>query len=99
MRLALGAPVMTIAAAVALGGCSDDSLMASNAYDTDRQAPRETPDYRYAPPAANPDLRDIPPPLDTTTPRPGQAVDPGNPLATPPASPPPIDTPPASAPG
>ena len=98
MRFAIGAPIVA-AAFVALGACGNDSELASNDYP-ERQAPVETPDYRFAPPATNPDLRDIPPPL-TPSPGPGQSNDPSNPLATPPASPPPVAPMPApeSTPG
>ncbi len=101
MRLALMAsPVAAAIAAMALGACGNDSQMANNEYDgVSQRAPVETPDYRYAPPNTNPDLRDIPPPLDAS-PSPGQPRDPNNPLATPPASPPPVMPAPAeSAPG
>lgn len=101
MRLALMAsPMAAIIAALALAACNDDRQVASNQYDgVSQSAPVETPDYRYAPPNANPDLRDIPPPIDMPA-SPGQPRDQNNPLATPPASPPPVLPAPAeSAPG
>lgn len=97
MRFALIAAAL---AAASLGACGDDNDdVATNDYDrvAERGAPGETPDYRFNPPSANPDMRDIAPPVESSplTPQ----LEPSSPLAPPPGSPPPVLPAPESTPG
>ena len=95
MRIALIAATL---AARSLGACSGNDGMASNGDDrmAERESTTETPDYRYNPPSASPDLRDIAPPAETSPATP--QLQPTHPLAPPPGSPPPPLPPPESAP-
>jgi len=94
MRIALIAAAL---AAASLGACDNNDL-AGNRYDrmAERESTIETPDYRYNPPSANPDLRDIAPPVKNSPVTP--QLEPNNPLAPPPGSPPPPLPAPQSAP-
>ncbi len=95
MRIALIAAALAVGS---LGACSDKDSMASNGDDrmAERGSTIETPDYRYNPPSASPDLRDIAPPVETSPVTP--QLEPTNPLVPPPGSPPPPLPAPESAP-
>ena len=97
MRIALMAAAL---AAVSLGACGDNDKVAANDRDrvvAEREAPGQTPDYRFNPPSANPDMREIAPPIESSplTPQ----LKPTDPLAPPPGSPPPPLPAPESTPG
>lgn len=96
MKIALMAAAL---AAASLGACSDNGDVTANDYDrvAERDGPGQTPDYRFNPPSANPDMRDIAPPVDSSplTPQ----LKPTEPLAPPPGSPPPPLPAPESTPG
>jgi len=83
MRMYLLASVAAALATGSLSACGETEVALYDESDraTERQAAQETPDYRFNPPLVNPDLRDIPRPLDTT---PTPPVDSTNPAAPPP---------------